>query len=148
MEQDLLTFLSVLASPHTNMATLSHTTIFNADWNIFGYDPNGLLAHLVAHFFGLWIPDTFDHLPQWEGEVQPPRYGPPSPQQAKRLPVGWEPTLPLLYYGEPSAPYLPAPRKFRPSAFASMMNLRPMAPLSSTEKPKEGKAECKCLIYP
>lgn len=120
--------------------------LFNADWNIFGNDPKGLLAHLVAYFFGDWTPDTFDHLPQWEGEVQPPRYGPPSPQQAKHLPVGWKPTSPPLYYGDPSGLYLPAPHKFRPSAFAPLMSSHHLkAPLNPTGKSIERKAESKCL---
>lgn len=119
--------------------------LFNADWNIFGYDPKGLLAHLVAYFFGRWIPETFDHLPLWEGEVQPPRYGPPSPQQAKQLPVGWKPTSPPLYYGDPSGPYLPAPHKFTPLAFASLMNPRLSVPSNLTGKPEERTADRKCL---
>lgn len=123
----------------------SNPMIFNADWNIFGYDPKGLLAHLVAYFFGCWIPDTFDHLPQWEGEVQPPRYGPPSPQQSKQLPAGWKPTSPPLYYGDPSGPYLPAPCKFKQSAFAPLMSSHRRTPVSPTGKPKERKAERKCF---
>lgn len=111
--------------------------VFSADWNIFGYDPNGLLAHLVAFFFGPdWLPDTFDHLPHWKGEVnlKPPRYGPAGPQQAKYLPPGWKCTPPPLYYGAGSGPYLPPPRIFRPSAFAPLMRPHPRVPLKLENK--------------
>lgn len=109
----------------------SHDVVFSADWNIFGYDPNGLLAHLAAHFFGPdWLPDTFDHLPHWVGEVQPPRYGPPGPYQSKYLPLNWKCTPPPLYYGTLSGPYLPPPRNFRPSAFATLMCPHPRGPLN------------------
>lgn len=117
--------------------------VFSADWNIFGYDPNGLLAYLVAYFFGPdWLPETFDHLPRWVGEVNPPRYGPPGPQQAKSLPLGWKCKPPPLYYGECSGPYLPPPRFFRPSAFASMIRPHPRVPEAvRKEKPTEDKGE-------
>jgi hypothetical protein len=119
--------------------------VFSADWNIFGNDPNGLLAYLAAYFFGPeYLPETFDHLPRWEGEVQPPRYGRAGPQQAKNLPLGWKSTPPPLYYGTPSGPYLPPPRIFRPSAFAALMCPHPRAPLY-LEKKGSGKAEGKKL---
>lgn len=109
--------------------------IFSADWNIFGYDPNGLLAHLVAYFFGPdWLPDTFSHLPRWTGEVKPPRYGPPGPQQTPHLPPGWKCTPPPLYYGVVSGPYLPPPRIFRPSVFAALMRAHPRVPLNLEKK--------------
>lgn len=109
--------------------------VFSADWNIFGYDPNGLLAYLVAYFFGPdWLPDTFDHLPHWKGEVKPPRYGPPGPQQAANIPPGWKCTPPPLYYGAPSGPYLPPPRLFRPSAFAGLIRPHARVPLDLVKK--------------
>lgn len=117
--------------------------IFSADWNVFGYDPNGFLAYLVAYFFGPeWLPDTFDHLPRWEGEVKPPRYGPPGNRQAKYLPPGWKCTPPPLYYGAPSGPYLPPPRVFRPSAFAGLVHPHARVPLiSRKEKTEEVQGE-------
>lgn len=123
--------------------------VFSADWNIFGYDPNGLLAYLVAYFFGPdWLPETFDHLPRWVGEVKPPRYGPPGPHQAAHIPPGWKCTPPPLYYGEPSRPYLPPPRIFRPSAFASLMRPHPRLPVD-LEQRKTGRAggERPLLMY-
>lgn len=112
-----------------SMEAPSLDVAFSADWNVFGYDPNGLLAHLVGFFYGDWFPDTFDHLPRWVGEVQPPRYGSPGPQQVSSLPKGWRQTAPPLYYGVPSGPYLPPPRKFQPSAFASLIYPHPRVPL-------------------
>jgi hypothetical protein len=106
--------------------------VFSADWNIFGYDPNGLLAYLVAYFFGpRWVPETFGHLPRWFGQagIQPPCYGHPGPEQATHLRPNWKQNQPPLYYGEPSGPYLTPPRVFNPSAFASLMSPHPRSPI-------------------
>lgn len=91
------------------------------NYNIFGYDPNGVLAHLCAYFFGpSWRPTSFKHLPRWKGEVLPPRFGPPGPQQAECLPKGFTENPPPMYYGCPRPPYLPGPRLFDPEAFSAL----------------------------
>jgi hypothetical protein len=130
------------------MNALSLEVVFSADWNVFSYDPNGLLAHLVWYFFGDWCLDSFDHLPSWEGRVKPPQFGPPGPQQAGNLPAGWEPTPPPLYYGRPSGPYLPPPWNFRPSAFMALMNPHPRAPLEvkNMETGESGGENYSCWI--
>jgi hypothetical protein len=121
--------------PKMDYPTIS--AVFSADWNIFGFDPNGLLAYLVAYFFGpQFRPATLGHLPRWVGEVLPPRYGPPGPQQAARLPLGWKPNPPPLYYGVPSGPYLPSPKTFSPSGFASMLRPHPRAPIGFVSEAK------------
>jgi hypothetical protein len=120
------------------MEAPSFAVVFSADWNIFGYDPNGLLAYLVAYFFGpQWIPNTFNHLPMWVGNIQPPCYGPPGPQQTAHLPLNWEANPPPLYYGVPSGLYLPPPRTFSPSAFAFMLSPHPRAPVCLVPEDKE-----------
>jgi hypothetical protein len=113
------------------------SAVFSADWNIFGFDPNRLLAYLVAYFFGpQFRPAMLGHLPQWVGEVLPPCYGTPGPQQAARLPLGWKPNPPPLYYGVPSGPYLPSPKTFSPSGFASMLCPHPRAPIGFVSEAK------------
>lgn len=148
IEIKLLVYLKIPGFFYCDKDTMnapSVDVVFSADWNIFGYDPNGLLAYLVAYFFGPdWLPETFDHLPRWleELEVKPPRYGPPGPQQAKFLPPGWKCSPPPLYYGECSGPYLPPPRFFHPSAFASLVHPHPrVPPVVWKEKPMEAKGE-------
>lgn len=96
----------------------------SADFNAFGEDKDGFKAHLYAWFFGpAYVPDNYDHLPNWQGIVLPPRYGPPSPQQVLWLPPGWKPNPPPLYYGSPSAPYLPKPRNFNPNLFDGLKRM-------------------------
>lgn len=88
----------------------------SADFNAFGEDPYGKKAHYFALFFGpAYVPDNFDHIPRFQGQVLPPRYGPPSPQQALWLPIGWKPKPPPSYYGTPFPPYLPKPPIFNPN---------------------------------
>jgi hypothetical protein len=97
-----------------------------SDYNIFGYDPEGRLAHIVAHFFGpAWQPQSFTHLPCFGGkDLAPPRYGYPAPEQIPHLPEGFVPCLPPYYHGIPRPPYLQGPRKFDPGVFAALLVLR------------------------
>lgn len=93
----------------------------SANFNAFGRDRYGVKAHCFAWFFGPgYVPDTFDHLPQFKGRVLPPRYGPPSPQQVPWLPLKWKPRPPPFYYGTPSPPYLPKPQVFNPNLFDAL----------------------------
>ena len=93
-----------------------------ADYNAFGYDPDGRLANLAAYFFGpAWVPTNNDHLPSFQGVVgAPPRYGPPAPQQAGWLPAAFGPRSPPFYFGVPNAPYVPDPVKFDRDNFAAL----------------------------
>ena len=90
-----------------------------ADYNAFGYDPNGLIAHLTAHFYGpRWKPHY--NVQQYVGQIQPPRYGPPAPYQIQSLPPNFRPwTLPN-YYGKPVSLYLDPPALFDPNVFAAL----------------------------
>lgn len=96
-----------------------------ADFNIFGYDPDGRIAHLVALFYGPnWIPITFRHLCRHRPLGNTPRYGPPGPGQ-----LGWDwpdfmPFQPPVYFMSPSAPYLPAPGRFDIQKFGLLAGLK------------------------
>ena len=82
----------------------------DADYNTFGYDPDGWLAHLAAHFFG----------PDWRTAVirtRLPRYGPPVPHQVSQLPPNFRPQPPPNYYGPSYPSYIEAPRNFCLDAF-------------------------------
>jgi hypothetical protein len=53
------------------------------NYNAFGHDPDGWIAHLAAWFFGpKWIPPFPAQI--FAGPPEPPRYGPP----AKKLTMG------------------------------------------------------------
>jgi hypothetical protein len=99
-----------------------------SDYNIFGYDPEGRLAHLVAHFYGpAWMPTSFTHLPDLYGEdLAPPRYGLPAPQQVPCLPANFTPHLPPFYSGIPTPPYLPGPAEFNPKIFDALLYHQPV----------------------
>lgn len=113
------------------MLTVSVSIILqmsSTNFNAFGEDKDGLKAHCFAWFYGpAYIPESFGHIPKFEGTVLPPRYGPPSPQQIPWLPLGWKPNPPPLYYGNPSPPYLPKPRVFDPSAFEALRKIAEQA---------------------
>ena len=82
-----------------------------ADFNAFGYDPEGFLAHLAAHTYGRhWVPSY--NVQQFVGRPEPPRYGAPAPFQFACLPANFRARTPPLYYGTPCPPYLSGPRIF------------------------------------
>ena len=92
-----------------------------SDYNAFGYDPLGLIAHLSHHFFGPeWQPTTFVHLKGLPITAGQPRYGPPSRGQADLSPESFTPQPPPLYYGTPCPPYIEGLSIFNPSIFAAL----------------------------
>jgi hypothetical protein len=103
-------------------------TSLDSDYNAFGYDPIGLVAHLASHFYGPeWRPATYDHIPHLVGKPghrQAPRYGPPAPHQVPHLPTEFQPRPPPEYYGRPCPPYLRAPANFHPNTFAALSFVR------------------------
>jgi hypothetical protein len=109
-----------------------------SDYNIFGYDPEGRLAHLVAHFYGpAWRPESLTHLQRFEGKVVgPPRYGPPVPCQIPYHSSNYIPRPPPDYHGSPKPPYLPAPVVFDPECFKAMLCCGGRALLCCTEADK------------
>jgi hypothetical protein len=85
-----------------------------ANYNAFGYDPDGSIAGISAMLFGPeWIPPF--PLQQFVGLPEPPRYGAPAYYQRNCLPEGFTPNLPLDIY--PSPPYLDPPTPWDPSLF-------------------------------
>jgi hypothetical protein len=108
------------------MPVISESALSN--YNIFGYDPEGRLAHVVAHFFGpAWTPGSFTHLPNFDDEdLAPPRYGFPAPQQMPYLPANFTPHLAPFYSGAPSPPYLPGPAEFDPKVFDALLYHQPV----------------------
>lgn len=104
------------------MGTLYSTATVDADFNIFGYDPDGRVAHLASHFYGPdWKPNTYGHILRLHGSAQAPRYGYPAPHQALFLPTTFEPVPVPQYYGSPYPPYLTPPKKFDPHIFAALL---------------------------
>lgn len=94
----------------------------DADFNIFGYDPEGRIADLASHFYGPdWRPTTYEHILRLPGDAQAPRYGYPAPHQASSLPITFQPSLAPQYYGSPYPPFLPPPKKFNPAVFAALL---------------------------
>lgn len=94
----------------------------DADFNIFGYDPHGRIAHLASLFYGPdWKPTTYGHIRRLPGSAQAPRYGYPAPHQAYSLPTTFQPTPAPRYYGSPYPPYLLPPNKFDPAVFAALL---------------------------
>jgi hypothetical protein len=79
-----------------------------ANYNAFGRDPHGLIAHLAAWFFGPnWIP-PFPHQ-VFVGRPEPPRYGPPAAYQLNSLPPSFLPNPPPEYFGRPTSPFIDPP---------------------------------------
>lgn len=76
-----------------------------ANYNAFGRDPHGLVAHLAEWFFG---PDWLPPFPRqvFGGRPEPPRYGPPAAYQLDCLPPGFVPNPPPEYFGRPISPFL------------------------------------------
>ena len=92
----------------------SSSTDALSDYNAYRYDPLGLIAHVYHSFFGPeWQPTIQHHL---EGLwiTGQPRYGPPVPSQADKLPKLFTPWPPPLYFGAPSPPYITGPLLFDP----------------------------------
>jgi hypothetical protein len=93
-----------------------------ANYNAFGRDPDGWIAHLAAWFFGPeWIPPFPAQI--FAGPPEPPRYGPSAEYQLRSLPWGFTPTPPPQYYGPPTAPYIDPPPYFHPSLFNALRRL-------------------------
>lgn len=109
-----------ISHPHTMSASSPE---LRSNYNAFGRDPAGRLAHIAAHFYGpAWQPKSFAHLKRLEGrELAPPRYGYPAPEQRLHLPANFVPHLPPSYYGAPRPPYLPGPATFDPKVFAALL---------------------------
>jgi hypothetical protein len=90
-----------------------------ADFNAFGYDPEGVLAHLASHLYGpSWKPNYT--VRQFVGAAEAPRYGPPAPYQEEYLPADFRPRTPPLYYGRPAPPYIRPPTRFFANHFAAL----------------------------
>lgn len=97
----------------------------SADYNIFGYDPEGFIVHLAALFYGPdWRPRFLGPRPFYVGGIQPPRYGPPARFQMVCLPDDFEASPPPCYYGTPNPPYLPNPEEFHPDFAAVLEGLQ------------------------
>ena len=95
-----------------------------ANYNAFGYDPNGAIAYFTTFFFGPdWVPSYT--VQQFGGPPEPPRYGPPAPYQLACLPRDFVPRAPPNFGGSFPAcpPYLDPPAMFHPSMFAAFMSL-------------------------
>jgi hypothetical protein len=94
-----------------------------ADYNIFGYDPDGRIASLAAFFYGpAWKPVNHNPIPpcvQLEGA--PPRYGPPAPEQLPFLSPNFIPRLPPCYLGSPDPPYRAGSETFTRGNFAAVL---------------------------
>jgi hypothetical protein len=96
-----------------------------ADYNAFGFDPDGFVAHVSAIFYGpQWRPTHV--VQQFVGIIQPPRYGPPASYQVPLLPPGFQPRTPPEYYGTPHPPYISPPARFDPGWFAALRLARRM----------------------
>ena len=95
-----------------------------ANYNAFGYDPNGAIAYFATFFFGPeWVPSYAPQ--QFGGPPEPPRYGPPARYQIPCLPDNFIPTPPPNFGGYPPTcpPYLDPPADFHPSLFGALMSL-------------------------
>jgi len=108
-----------------------------ADYNAFGYDPEGRLAAVAAYFFGpAWKPPCSPGIPTPSQRhiILPPRYGPPAPWQIPSLPWDFVARLPPCYLGLPGG-YLPGPQTFNTANFAALfLSLRDLStPTSSLE---------------
>lgn len=95
-----------------------------ANYNAFGYDPDGFLAALVAFFYGDWVPSV--PAQQFGGPPQAPRYGPPATYQLRYLPEGFQPNPPPSFHSfDPSSPVdkddvLDPPKKWTPEVFQAL----------------------------
>lgn len=100
-----------------------HTMKFNyADYNAFGYDPEGRLAAVAAYFYGpAWKPVRSPGCPTpiQRHTIRPPRYGPPAPWQIPSLSWDFAARLPPCYLGQPGG-YLPGPDTFNTTNFAAL----------------------------
>lgn len=124
-----------LSRPRCNSSILLHhldmdrtgirrtsTRRITSNTNAFGHDIDGRLTHLIQHLFGIWTPHVV-HRPRFTGpHHSPPRYGPPSTEQIPWLPIGFRPQNPPLYYGSPSAPYLPPPLFYDSAVFSGLVS--------------------------
>jgi hypothetical protein len=63
-----------------------------ANYNAFGFDPDGRIAYLVALFYGPdWLPQAMPK--QFGGPPAPPHFGPSAHYQMGCLPPGFKPRL-------------------------------------------------------
>jgi hypothetical protein len=92
-----------------------------ADYNAFGYDPEGRLAAVAAYFYGpAWKPVHGYGIPSPAHlALGPPRYGPPARWQFPSLSHDFVARLPPCYLGRPCA-YLPGPDTFNTTNFAAL----------------------------
>jgi hypothetical protein len=93
-----------------------------ADYNAFGYDPEGRIAAVAAYFYGpAWKPARSPGIPTpiQRHTIRPPRYGPPAPWQIPSLPWDFVAHLPPCYLGLPSG-YVPGPDTFNTTNFAAI----------------------------
>lgn len=106
----------------------------STDYNVFGYDPGGFIAHLAALFYGPdWRPRYLGSRPFYVGVAQPPRYGAPAIHQKAYLPKDFVVCLPPHYYGVPLPPYLPNPTQFHPDFAAVLEGLQCVALMDKSE---------------
>ncbi|KAG6906159.1 hypothetical protein DXG01_015549, partial [Tephrocybe rancida] len=79
--------------------------IRGADFNAFGYDPDGFLAYFAAEWYGRdYVPEyNVQIFSGYDGITEPPRFGPAAPYQIPILPEHWMPTPPIFFhiFGEP-----------------------------------------------
>jgi hypothetical protein len=88
-----------------------------ANYNVFGYDPDGRLAYLAMVLWGpKYVPSIPSHV--FGGPPEPPCYGPPAYYQVHCLPPGWVPTPPPGL--TPQSPYLDPPAYFDPELFDAL----------------------------
>jgi hypothetical protein len=108
-------------------ATSKANNHFESEYNVFGYDPFGAVAHLSHCFFGPeWKPTTYAHLRGLPTITGQPRYGQPAPSQAQLLPTSFTPRPPPLYFEIPSpGSYVDGPLVFDRHMFAALL-LRPL----------------------
>jgi hypothetical protein len=93
-----------------------------ADYNAFGYDPEGRLAAVAAYFYGpAWKPAHGEDIPTpiQHHTIRPPRYGPPAKWQITSLPWDFVARLPPCYLGRPDG-YLPGPDTFKSGNFSAL----------------------------
>jgi hypothetical protein len=93
----------------------------SADYNAFGYDPEGCIATVAVYFYGpTWQPVHSHDNPCPTGHaIGPPRYGPPASWQIPSLPDNFVARLPPCYIGQPGV-YLPGPNTFDMTNFAAL----------------------------